>query len=162
MYSLNNKIENFYARRIRGAGRSIIGGANIHIFVFCTINFFWNRNLDFKVNCFYSLWTRIYEYWPPQLSIFRRPWEEYLCTQPHIQCLISQLSSSQNERERDVNLTYPPFKLCNCIFTMYLKCISQCKSQIFPLSYSRELQFRYVNEMYLWNFTCHISFHLTV
>ena len=23
----------------RGAGRSIIGGANIHIFVFCTINF---------------------------------------------------------------------------------------------------------------------------
>ena len=37
--------------------------------------------------------------------------EEYLCTQPHIQCLISQLSSSQNERERDVNLTYPPFKL---------------------------------------------------
>ena len=24
----------------RGAGRSIIGGANIHIFVFCTINFF--------------------------------------------------------------------------------------------------------------------------
>ena len=58
----------------RGVGRSIIGGANIHIFVFCPINFFWNRNLDFKVNCFYSLWTRIYEYWPPQLSIFRRPW----------------------------------------------------------------------------------------
>ena len=53
------------ATTIRGAGRSIIGGANIHIFVFCTINFFWNRNLDFKVNCFYSLWTRIYEYCPP-------------------------------------------------------------------------------------------------
>ena len=28
------------AVRLRGAGRSIIGGANIHIFVFCTINFF--------------------------------------------------------------------------------------------------------------------------
>ena len=49
----------------RGAGKSIIVGANIHIFVFCTINFFWNRNLDFKINCFYSLWTRIYEYDPP-------------------------------------------------------------------------------------------------
>ena len=59
----------------RGAGRSIIGGANIHLFVFCTINFFWNHNLNIKVNCFYSLWTRIYEYWPPQLSIFRRPSE---------------------------------------------------------------------------------------
>ena len=67
------KVYILYALR-RGAGRSIIGGANIHIFVFCTINFFWNRNLDIKVNCFYSLWTRIYEYWPPQLSIFRRPW----------------------------------------------------------------------------------------
>ena len=62
-----------YFHKPKGAGRSIIGGANIHIFVFCTINFFWNRNLDFKVNCFYSLWTRIYEYWPPQLSIFRHP-----------------------------------------------------------------------------------------
>ena len=40
-------------------------GCNVHIFVFCTINFFWNRNLDFKFNCFYSLWTRIYECCPP-------------------------------------------------------------------------------------------------
>ena len=31
------------------------GGGNIHIFVFCTTNFFGNRNLDFKINCFYSL-----------------------------------------------------------------------------------------------------------
>jgi hypothetical protein len=29
--------------RSRGAGISIIGGADIHIFVFCPINFFWNR-----------------------------------------------------------------------------------------------------------------------
>jgi hypothetical protein len=52
----------------RGAGISIIGGgADIHIFVFCSINFF-------EIDCFYSLWTRIYEYLPPQLSIFRRLW----------------------------------------------------------------------------------------
>ena len=63
--------------RVMDQGRRKIdnwGGGNIHIFVFCTISFFWNRNLDFKINCFYSLWTRIYEYCPPpQLSIFRRP-----------------------------------------------------------------------------------------
>jgi hypothetical protein len=34
------------------------GRADIHIFVFCPINFFWNRLL-------YSLWTRIYEYLLP-------------------------------------------------------------------------------------------------
>ena len=57
---------------VRGAGRSIIGGGgNVHIFVLCTINFFWNRNLDFKFNCFYSLWTRIYECCPPPPPIYR-------------------------------------------------------------------------------------------
>ena len=30
----------------RGAGRSIIGGTHIHIFVFCLISSYWNRNLD--------------------------------------------------------------------------------------------------------------------
>ena len=64
------------------AGKSIIGwgGGNIHIFVFCTINFFWNRNLHFKVICFYSLWTRIYECCTPlQLSIFRRCIKDQVC-----------------------------------------------------------------------------------
>ena len=53
------------------------GGGHIHLFVFCPINFFWNWDLDFKIDCLNSLWTRIYEYVPPppQLSIFRRPWE---------------------------------------------------------------------------------------
>ena len=51
-------------RKIRGAGRSIIGGgAHIYIFVFCLISSFWNRNSDFKINCFHSLW--IHEYVPP-------------------------------------------------------------------------------------------------
>ena len=68
----------FTSIRYRGAGRSIFGGANIHIFVFCTINFFWNRNLDFKVNCFYSLWTRIYEYWPPPIIDLPAPLIRYL------------------------------------------------------------------------------------
>ena len=56
-------------------------GCNVHIFVFCTINFFWNRNLDFKFNCFYSLWTRIYECCPPphQLSIFRHYKTDQVC-----------------------------------------------------------------------------------
>ena len=35
------------------------GGAHIHIFVFCIINFFWNR-LFLRYR-----WTRIYEYCPP-------------------------------------------------------------------------------------------------
>jgi hypothetical protein len=34
----------------RGAGISIIGGADIHIFVFCPINFFWNRLFLQSVN----------------------------------------------------------------------------------------------------------------
>ena len=50
------------------------GVAHIHIFVFCPTNFFWNWDLHFKIDCFYSLWTRIYEYGRPQLSIFWRPW----------------------------------------------------------------------------------------
>ena len=43
----------------RVVASSIIGEerADIHIFVFYTINFFWN--------CFYGVWTRIYEYHPP-------------------------------------------------------------------------------------------------
>ena len=40
------------------------GWDHIHIFVFCIINFFWNR----------LFLTRIYEYGPPHLSIFRRLW----------------------------------------------------------------------------------------
>jgi hypothetical protein len=34
----------------RGAGISIIAGADIHIFVFCPINFFWNRLFLQSVN----------------------------------------------------------------------------------------------------------------
>ena len=40
-------------------------GEYTYICAFCLINFFWNR-------LFYSLWTRIYEYLPPQLSFCRR------------------------------------------------------------------------------------------
>ena len=53
----------------RGGGRSIIGGRrgeHIHIFMFYTINFFWNRLFLQSVN------TNIWIY-APQLSIFRRP-----------------------------------------------------------------------------------------
>jgi hypothetical protein len=53
----------------RGAGISIIGG---QIFIYsCSA-----RLISFEIDCFYSLWTRIYEYLPPQLSIFRRLWDE--------------------------------------------------------------------------------------
>ena len=31
--------------------------------------------------------------------------------QPHIYCSIFAFNDSQNERERRLNLTYPPFKL---------------------------------------------------
>ncbi len=44
----------------RDAGRSMIGGTHIHIFMFCPINFLWNWDLDFKIACFYSVWTRIW------------------------------------------------------------------------------------------------------
>ena len=30
--------------------------------------------ISFEINCFYGLWTRIYEYQPPQLSSWLRPW----------------------------------------------------------------------------------------
>ena len=59
-------VEDSFLDGMQGRRKIDNWGANIHIFVFCTINnFFWNRNLDFKVNCFYSLWTRIYEHCPP-------------------------------------------------------------------------------------------------
>ena len=37
---VNAKTNRAHEVKGRGAGRSIIEGANIHIFVFCTINFF--------------------------------------------------------------------------------------------------------------------------
>ena len=53
----------------RGAGISIIGGGG-QIFIYsCSAQL-----ISFEIDCFYSLWTRIYEYLPPQLSIFRRLW----------------------------------------------------------------------------------------
>jgi hypothetical protein len=36
--------------------------------------------ISFETDCFYSLRTRIYEYLPPQLSIFRRLWFETLAS----------------------------------------------------------------------------------
>jgi hypothetical protein len=30
--------------------------------------------ISVEIHCFYGLWTRIYEYEPPLLSIFLRPW----------------------------------------------------------------------------------------
>ena len=36
--------------------------------------------ISFEIDCFYSLWTRIYEYLPPLLSIFRRLWSS---SRPH-------------------------------------------------------------------------------
>jgi hypothetical protein len=35
--------------------------------------------ISFEIDCFYSLWTRIYEYLPPQLSIFRSFWLHWCC-----------------------------------------------------------------------------------
>ena len=52
-----------------GAASVIIGGGvNIHIFVFCIINFFWNPLFLWSVN------TNIWIFAPPQLSRWRRHW----------------------------------------------------------------------------------------
>ena len=52
----------------RGCRRSISGGAHIHIFMLCIINFFWNRLFLQSVNT--SIWICAP---PPQLSIFCGP-----------------------------------------------------------------------------------------
>jgi hypothetical protein len=44
------------------------GGSDIHIFVFCVINFFWNRLFLWSVN------TNIWISAPPQLSSLLRHW----------------------------------------------------------------------------------------
>ena len=54
----------------RGCRRSISGGGG-HIFMYsCCASL-----ISFEIDCFYSLWTRVYEYVPPspQLSIFCGP-----------------------------------------------------------------------------------------
>ena len=39
----------FVGLTCRAVARALIGGLNIHIFVLCPTNFFWNKN-DFKRN----------------------------------------------------------------------------------------------------------------
>jgi hypothetical protein len=41
----------------RGGSYSIIGGAHIHVFVFCVINFFWNRLFLWSVNTNIWIWA---------------------------------------------------------------------------------------------------------
>jgi hypothetical protein len=62
-YTLTQIVKFKDAATTSGAASSIIGGggANIHIFGFCIINFFWNRLFLWPVT------TQIYEYSPPPI-----------------------------------------------------------------------------------------------
>jgi hypothetical protein len=60
------------------------GGGGGQIFIYsCSAQLIY-----FEIDCFYSLWTRIYEYLPPQLSIFRRLWL-LRCNAKFLTCEIS-------------------------------------------------------------------------
>ena len=56
-----------FMHMLRGHGRSISGGAHIHIFVLCIINFFWNRLFLQSVN------TNIWICAPPRIDLPRPP-----------------------------------------------------------------------------------------
>ena len=58
------------------------GGGQIFIYS-CSASF-----ISFESDCFYSLWTWIYEYLPSQLSTFQRPWN---CAPDIILCKLSTL-----------------------------------------------------------------------
>lgn len=90
-----NKRKKQYLRKITSLQQncSIHCGVHIHIFMFCIIKFL------LKSIVFDSLWKRIYEYVPLQLTIFCCHWLKYItdgAKKKNIACPLSQIESTLN------------------------------------------------------------------
>jgi hypothetical protein len=77
------------------------GGVHIHIFMFCPFNFF-------ESDCFYGMWTWIYEYsmslpWPPIIASSYGPARFRLSTL-YCKCIPTMLKETSKKKGRNLNI----------------------------------------------------------